>query len=223
MHYDTQTNHHGLRHDPFKALAVPRPIGWISTHSATGVRNLAPYSFFNAVSDRPPMVMFSSGGRKDSLANIEATGEFTCSLATFDLRHQMNLSSATVNAGVDEFDLAGLEAAPSRFVKPPRVARAPAAFECRHWKTVELPAAPGAKPSSTWQVVFGHVVGVYIDDSFIKDGLVDVGAFRPIARMGYMDYSVVTPETIFSLTRPLATADGSSASVTGEAWDGVYR
>ena len=223
MHYDTQNNRHGLRHDPFKALAVPRPIGWISTLSADGVRNLAPYSFFNAVSDHPPMVMFSSGGRKDSLANIEATGEFTCSLATWELRDAMNMSSAPVRRGVDEFDLAGLEAAASRFVKPPRVARSPAAFECIHWKTVELPAPEGSRSGTHYSVVFGRVVGIYIDDAVIKDGLVDVGAFRPIARMGYMDYSVVTPETLFALNRPLASDDGSTASVVVVPWDGVYR
>ena len=221
MHYDTDSNKHGLRHDPFKALIVPRPIGWISTVDGEGVRNLAPYSFFNAVSDRPPVVLFSSGGRKDSLANIEQTGEFTCSLATWDLREQMNLSSATVAPGVDEFELAGLEPAPSRFVKPPRVARSPAAFECRHWKTVELPAPAGSRTS--YSVVFGLVVGIYIDESYIKDGIVDVGAIRPLARMGYMDYSVVTPETIFSMNRPVVGADGKTASVSAETWDGVYR
>ncbi len=223
MHYDTDTNKHGLRHDPFKALIVPRPIGWISTLDGDGVRNLAPYSFFNAVSDRPPVVLFSSGGRKDSLANIEKTGEFTCSLATWDLREQMNLSSATVSPGVDEFELAGLEAAPSRFVKPPRVARSPAAFECKHWKTVELPAPADSGSRPTYSVVFGLVVGVYIDESYIRDGIVDVGAIRPLARMGYMDYSVVTPETIFAMNRPTVAADGRRATVSSETWDGVYR
>jgi flavin reductase (DIM6/NTAB) family NADH-FMN oxidoreductase RutF len=222
MHYDTETNRHGLRHDPFKALIVPRPIGWISTVDGKGVRNLAPYSFFNAISDRPPVVLFSSGGRKDSLRNIEETGEFTCSLAIWDLREQMNLSSATVAPGIDEFEVAGLEAAPSRFVKPPRVARSPAAFECRHWKTVEMPA-PDSPSRPTYSVVFGLVVGIYIDDAYVKDGIVDAGAMRPLARLGYMDYSVVTPETIFSMNRPAVAEDGKSASVNPEAWDGVYR
>lgn len=223
MHYDTETNRHGLRHDPFKALIVPRPVGWISTVDGNGVRNLAPYSFFNAVSDRPPVVLFSSGGRKDSLRNIEETGEFTCSLATWDLREQMNLSSATVPPGIDEFEVAGLETAPSRFVKPPRVARSPAAFECRLWKSVELPAPTDAGSRPTYTVVFGLVVGIYIDDAYVKDGIVDAGAMRPLARLGYMDYSVVTPESIFSMNRPVVGADGKSASANTEAWDGVYR
>lgn len=222
MHYETQENRHGLKHDPFKALMVPRPIGWVSTVNAQGVANLAPYSFFNAVSDRPPMVIFSSSGRKDSQTNIETSGEFTCSLATWDLRDAMNMSSAAVAPGVDEFALAGLEPAPSRLVKPPRVARSPAAFECRHWKTIQLPGDP-KRPEHVYSVIFGMVVAIYIDDAYIKDGIVDTGGMRPIARMGYMEYSVVTPETVFTMNRPTVGADGRTATVKTEAWDGVYR
>lgn len=218
MHYDTARNDHGLRFNPFKALVAPRPIGWIGTLGADGSRNLAPYSFFNAVSDHPPMVMFSSHGRKDSIANIEATGEFTCSLATWALREPMNLSSAAVRRGVDEFALAGLTPAPSRIVKAPRVAESPAALECRLWKVLELPSAG----REGYVVAFGHVVGVFIDDAFIRDGMVDTGAMRPIARQGYMEYSVVTPETVFALNRPEVSADGRNAAVAAE-WDGVYR
>lgn len=221
MHYDARTRDHGLAHDPFKALVAPRPIGWIGTVNAEGRANLAPYSFFNAVSDRPPMVMFSSGGRKDSLNNIVATGEFTCSLASWSLREAMNLSSAPVSPLVDEFELAHLQAAPSRYVKPPRVAAAPAALECRLWHMLALPAPPG-RPDAGYTVVFGEVVGIYIDDVFIRDGIVRTGEMRPIARMGYMEYSVVTPESVFALNRPLASADGLSASQP-VAWDGVYR
>ena len=222
MHYDTAQRDHGLPHDPFKALVVPRPIGWVSTIGKDGVANLAPYSFFNAVSDRPPMLMFSSGGTKDSLRNILDTGEFTCSIATWALREAMNLSSAPVAPGVDEFALAGLGKADSRWVRPPRVAESPAAFECRLWKTLPMPPhKPGAEPSYT--VIFGHVVGIYIDDAFIKDGLVQSGAMRPLARLGYLDYSVLTPESLFTLNRPLASEDGLRASVIAEPWDGVYR
>ena len=222
MHYDTALRNHGLKHDPFKALVVPRPVGWVATQDKAGVPNLAPYSFFNAVSDRPPMVMFSSGGYKDSLRNIEDTGEFTCSIASFELRDAMNLSSANVKPGVDEFVLAGLDAAPSSLVRPPRVARAPAALECKLWKTLPM---PGTKPGSvgTYTVVFGHVVGVYIADEFIKQGLVDTGAMRALARLGYMDYAVITPESMFTLNRPLATEDGLSAQAAPGAWNGVYR
>ena len=203
MFYETRHNTHGLRHDPFKALCVPRPIGWISTISKTGICNLAPYSFFNAVGERPTYVMFSSAGRKDSLTNIEDTGEFVCSLATYDLRFNMNMTSAAVAHGIDEFPIGELTAAASRLVRPPRVKESPAAFECKHWRTLELPALEAGKPS-TYSVVFGQVVGIYIDDAFIKDGLVDTGAMRPIARLGYMDYGVVNPENVFSIDRPTA-------------------
>lgn len=221
MHYATAERRehlkHGLRHDPFKAIVAPRPIGWISTVSATGVPNLAPYSFFNAVSDAPPMVMFSTVGRKDSLQNIEANGEFTCSVASQHLVDQMNLSSAAVAGEVNEYDLAGLATAPSLLVAPPRVAASPAALECRLWKTLALPGE-GAPI-----VVFGHVVAIYIDERVVTDGLLDTAAMRPLARMGYMDYAVVTPETTFTLNRPRVGDDRRSASVTPGPWDGIYR
>jgi flavin reductase (DIM6/NTAB) family NADH-FMN oxidoreductase RutF len=221
MHYDARKRDHGLAHDPFKALVAPRPIGWIGSVDAQGRANLAPYSFFNAVSDRPPMVMFSSGGHKDSLRNIEATGEFTCSLATWALRDAMNLSSATVAPQVDEFTLAGLPRAPSRFVRAPRVAASPAALECRLWKVQPLPA-PAGHPEHAYTVVFGEVIGIYIDDAYVRDGIVRTGEMRPIARMGYMEYAAVSPETVFALNRPVPAPDGLSAGVPAE-WDGLYR
>lgn len=222
MQYDTLTNQHGLKHDPFKALVTPRPIGWISTLSKTGVLNLAPYSFFNAVSDRPPMVMFSSFGRKDSLTNIEETGEFVCSIVSSELRDAMNMSSAAVNSDVDEFTLAGLSAAPSAYVKPPRVAEAPAALECRYWKTVPLPIPPGRNKPVYW-MVFGEVVGIYIDDRYIRDGMFDLAAVQPLARLGYMDYSVVSADSMFTLNRPVVDEGGASATLVPGPWDGVYR
>lgn len=222
MHYATTARAPGLAHDPFKALAVPRPIGWIATVDSAGVPNLAPYSFFNAISDRPPMVMFSTGGTKDSLRNILATGEFTCSIANQALTDAMNLSSAPVAPGVNEFGLAGLDAAPSMLVKPPRVAQAPAAFECRLWKTIELPL-PAGKGGVAYTMVIGEVVAVYIDDRYIRDGIVDTGAMRPLARLGYMDYAVVGAESMFTLNRPTASADGQRAEVQPGPWDGVYR
>ena len=206
MFYDSVENKHGLRHDPFKQLVVPRPIGWISTISTDGVVNLAPYSFFNAVGDNPHYVMFSSSGRKDSLVNAEQTGEFVCSLATYELRDQMNTSSADVGSGVDEFKLSGLTAAASHFVKPPRVAESPAALECRYHTTVVLPGAPGSnKPANA--IVIGQVVGIYIDDKLITDGLVDIGAAQPISRLGYFDYGVLRSEAIFSILRPQVADD----------------
>ena len=208
MHYATAERKahtkHGLRHDPFKALVAPRPIGWITTVSESGVVNLAPYSFYNAVSEQPKMVMFSSTGRKDSLRNIETTGEFTCSVVSHELAAAMNLSSAGVASDVSEYALAGLATAPSLVVRPPRVEAAPAALECRLWKTIELPHGD-ADP--THYVVFGEVVALFIDDRIVKDGRVDTAAMRPVARMGYMDYVVVTPETSFTLVRPPIAVD----------------
>ena len=231
MHYPTSARAPGLMFDPFKALAVPRPIGWIASLDRDGRPNLAPYSFFNAISDRPPMVMFSSGGRKDSLRNVLDTGEFTCSIAHWDLRDAMNLSSAAVAPGVDEFALAGLAAAPSLLVKPPRVAQAPAAFECRLWQTLDLPAPPARAGTGTsakappegYTLVIGEVVAIYIDDAYIDQGIVQTGRMRPLARLGYMDYAVVTPETLFTMNRPQASADGSTAQVQPGPWDGIYR
>lgn len=223
MHYLTAERRehlkHGLRHDPFKALVVPRPIGWISTVSRDGVLNLAPYSFFNAVQDAPPMVMFASNGKKDSLRNVEATGEFTCSLVSQPLADRMNLTSATVASDVSEYDLSGLATAPSTVVKPPRVADSPAALECRLWKVVTLPGSP----DNVHYVAFGEVVAIFIDDRFVNDGIVDTAAMRPVARLGYMDYAVVTAETSFTLVRPKVDQGGRSAQVSSTPWDGVFR
>lgn len=226
MHYRADARPASLKHDPFKALVVPRPIGWVGTVDAQGRPNLAPYSFFNAVSDRPPMLMFSSGGTKDTLANILATGEFTCSLAGEAQRDAMNLSSAPVNHGINEFALAGLAEAPSIAVRPPWVGGAPAAFECRLWRTIDLPAPPGRPgkpPPVGYTMVIGEVVAVHIDDALIHDGIVDTGRMRALARLGYMDYAVLGPETLFTLNRPTASADGTQAELLPGPWDGVYR
>ncbi|MCB1381024.1 MAG: flavin reductase family protein [Alphaproteobacteria bacterium] len=189
MFYDAIRNDHGLEVDPFKALVVPRPIGWISTLSTEGVANLAPYSFFNAMSQDPHYVVFGSGPRKDSLRNIEATGEFAVNLATFDLRDQMNASSATVAPYVDEFDLARLTKAPCRMIKAPRVAESPACLECRLFKVIDLPDEQGRAND---HLAIGRVIGVHIDDRFIETGRVNTAAMRPIARLGYSEYATVT-------------------------------
>lgn len=213
MFYDAIANAHGLRRDPFKALVVPRPIGWISTLSESGVVNLAPYSYFNAVATNPHVVMFSSGGRKDSMRNAEATGEFVCNLATWELREQMNATSAEVAAETDEMALAGLEAAPSQLVRPPRVKASPVALECRYLQTIRIADLEGT-PSDN-HVVFGQVVGIHIDDGCIVDGLVDVTRLRPVARLGYMDYAVV--ETLFSMERPGPEAEPTPRRSAGHA------
>ncbi|MBV1693651.1 MAG: flavin reductase family protein [Hyphomicrobiales bacterium] len=221
MYYDAIENRHGLRHDPFKALIVPRPIGWISTTSKAGVANLAPYSFFNAVGDRPHYVVIGSGGVKDTLRNIQEQGEFVCNLATYELRGHMNITSATVPYGVDEFKLGGLTAARCEQVAPPRVKEAPAAFECRVHQIVPLPGV--GRYEGTYHLVIGLVVGVHIEDRFIKDGLVDTAAMQPIARLGYMDYAVVTPQSVFSINRPDVDSAGNVVAPAPAAWDGKYR
>ena len=200
MHYDVTANDHGLRHDPFKAIVAPRPIGWITSMSASGAINTAPYSFFNAVSDRPHMVVFSSDGRKDSVTFVEETGEFTCSFPSFDLRERLNATSAPLPRGESEMAFAGLTPAPSRFVAPPRIAEAAAALECRWLQTVPLVPLEGGE--AKYHLVVAQVVGIYIDDRFIVDGLVDTAAMKPIMRAGYHDYFTVTPEDRFSMTRP---------------------
>ena len=203
MYYEPARNDHGLPRDPFKSLIVPRPIGWISTVSRDGVLNLAPYSFFNGVSTGPAIVMFAPGGAregaalKDSRRNAEETGEFVVNLATEALKDEMNASSADVGPEVDEFALAGLEMLPSERVRPPRVKGAPAHLECTYLKTIELPCDD---PASTNAIVLGEVVGVHIDESVITDGFVDIGKIRPLARLGYMDYTVV--DNVFTMLRP---------------------
>ena len=201
IHFYEPASGHGLPHDPFKAIVGPRPIGWVSTLGTAGVPNLAPYSFFNAVSESPPIIVFSSSGHKDSLANVEATGEFVWNMATRALAEAMNASSAAVPPEIDEFTLAGLETAPSRLVAPPRVAASPAALECRLLQVV-APHDLDGQPIAC-RLVIGQVVGVHIDRAFLRDGLFDTGAAHPIMRAGYRDdYVEATPETMFKMKRP---------------------
>lgn len=187
-----------LPHDPFKALIAPRPIGWVSTLSQSGAANLAPYSFFNAVCDTPPIIVFSSNGPKDSMTFAGETREFVWNMPTYALRDQMNATSAPLPRGDNEFSFAHLEMAPSRLVKPPRVAASPAALECKVSDLYQLKDMHGA-PTQNY-LVFGQVVGVHIDEAFIKDGIVDTAAMQPIARCGYMNYAVV--DKMFALMRP---------------------
>jgi flavin reductase (DIM6/NTAB) family NADH-FMN oxidoreductase RutF len=198
MYYDPRREKHGLRHSPVTALVVPRPIGWISTISPAGIVNLAPYSFFNLISGYPPWVIFASAPRKHSQMNAEASGEFVFNLATWDLREQMNASSAEFPDGISEPETVGLKMMPSRAVKPPRVAASPVAIECKYYKTVELIGSDGKANRSS--LVIGEVVGIYIDDAVIVDGMVDITRMRPIARLGYMDYCVV--DEFFTMPRP---------------------
>lgn len=179
-HFYRPAEGHGLPHDPFNAIVGPRPIGWISSLGADGSRNLAPYSFFNAFNYTPPIVGFSSVGRKDSVANLEATGEFVWNLVSRDLAEQMNHTSTADS--VDEWERAGLEAAPSTVVAPPRVAASPVSFECRVTQTLRLRDQHGGDIDA-W-MTFGEVVGVHIDEAFLVDGVYDTALARPVLRAG---------------------------------------
>jgi flavin reductase (DIM6/NTAB) family NADH-FMN oxidoreductase RutF len=192
---------HGLSHDPFNAIIAPRPIGWISTISAAGEVNLAPYSFFNAFNYVPPVIGFSSIGWKDTLANAKETGEFCWNLATRALDQQMNLTCAPAPKGVDEFDVAGLTHAPSRLVAPPRVLESPVNFECRVSQIIQLETAAGAKVE-TW-LVMGEVVAVHIDRELVAGGVYETARARPILRCGRLgDYVEITGDTLFEMRRP---------------------
>jgi len=186
------------------ALVLPRPIAWISSINHEGVANLAPFSFSGMVSQSPPMVMFCAnathldGGEKDTLTNVRATGEFVFNIATFDLRDQMNASSAQLERGRDEFDAVGLEKAASRIVKPPRVARSPISLECKVVTIIDLPMdeATGQRNCAT----IGRIVGVHVKQALIRDGKIDIMESRPLARLGYLDYATCTD--VFTMTRP---------------------
>ena len=201
MHFYEPRHGHGLPHDPFNAIVGPRPIGWISTQDADGVRNLAPYSFFNAFNYVPPIVGFASIGAKDTLRNAEQTGEFVWNLVTRPLAEAMNQTCAAVGPAVDEFVLGGLTPAPSRLVKPPRVAESPVAFECRVTQVLRLQGADGA-PVDTW-LTLGEVVAVHIDRALLKDGVYDTGASQTVLRGGGpADYFEVASAQRFRMFRP---------------------
>ncbi len=200
MFYRPENNDHGLPHNPFKAIVSPRPIGWISTLSADGIANLAPYSFFNALCDSPPMVMFASTGQKpdqpkgkDSLANILATKEFAVNIVSYALREPMNQSAASFAADEDEFEAVGLTKAAGKAIRAPHVAEAPAVLECKLYKIIDLPGAANS-------MVIGEVVGVHMKDDFIVNGRFDVTKYQPLSRLGYMDYAAV--EDVFELVKP---------------------
>ena len=198
MYYDTAKNNHGLPCNPFKALTVPRPIGWISTVSKDGIGNLSPYSYFNGLSYNPPFVMFSAGNKvngskKDSVLNAEETGEFVVNVSTWDTRHQMNDTSWIMESETDELLETGLTPISSTNVKPKRVAESPVHFECKYHQTIELPGKEGFH-----HVVIGQVIGIHIKDEFITDdGIVDVLKMKIIARLGYNDYTLI--EKTFSI------------------------
>lgn len=209
MFYETGRDDHGLPYSPIKACVLPRPIGWISTMDAAGRVNLAPFSFFNLVSERPPLVMFcpngphAEGGEKDSLRNLRDRGEFVVSLATFELRHAVNASAAPLARDVDEFEAAGVTPEPAALVAPPRVKESPLHLECRLERILELPGEMAGIPN---HMVLGQVVGVQVRDDAIVDGMIRPERLRAISRLGYMDYAVV--ERTFTMPRPTVASGG---------------
>jgi flavin reductase (DIM6/NTAB) family NADH-FMN oxidoreductase RutF len=212
--YETAKNNHGLPFNPFKSCVVPRPIGWVSTISHDGIVNLAPFSMFNQMNYDPPIVFFSganrpgTGQRKDSVTNAEETGEFVVNMATYELREKVSTTAQFVDPTVDEFELAGLTKLSSNLVRPPRVAESPIHLECRYHGTWTLPAN---RRHSAHHVVVGEVVGIHIRDDVIgADGKIDIKKVRPLARLGYMDYTSVTE--VFTMQ-----AKGNAAGQIGEA------
>ena len=200
MFYKPNFRPESLPHDPFKAIVSPRPIGWISTINKDGSANLAPYSFFNAIGDKPPMVIFSKTGpklglkeEKDSVVNIRDTGEFAVNFVSFDLTDQMNISSQHFSHGEDEFVLADLEKGVSEIITAPFVKAAPAAFECKLYKEIELPGEDQI-------AIIGEVKGIHLNDEYLKDGIFDVTLYKPLARLGYRDYAVI--DELITLKRP---------------------
>jgi flavin reductase (DIM6/NTAB) family NADH-FMN oxidoreductase RutF len=201
LHFYEPANGHGLRHDPFGAIVAPRPIGWISSRSANGHVNLAPYSFFNGFNYHPPIIGFSSVAWKDSVANIQETGEFVWNLATMDLARQMNATAAHVAREVDEFEIAGLTPVPGKLVNVPRVAESPVSFECKLTQIIQLQGADGRKVQG-W-LTLGEVVAVHIDKSMIKDGVYQTALARPIVRAGRRgDYFEIKQDAMFEMVRP---------------------
>lgn len=198
MFYRTDTNDHGLPHDPFKAIVSPRPIGWISTRALDGRVNLAPYSFFNAISDKPKLVMFSSVGMKDSASFAIESGEFVANLATAPLAMALNRSSAPAPRGVSEFAISGLTEADCEIVAAPRVLESPAALECRVSQSF-APIGLDGRPSENVMVI-GEVVGIHIDERILRDGMVSMELAEPLSRLGYLDYAVT--REVFQMRRP---------------------
>ncbi|MGE4482638.1 flavin reductase family protein [Acidocella sp.] len=192
---------HGLKHDPFNAMIGPRPIGWVSTKGKDGSVNLAPYSFFNAFCYTPPIIGFSSIGRKDTLRNIEESGEFVWNLTDRELAQAMNMSSADAPYGTDEFELAGLEKAPAKLVAPPMVAAAGVNFECKLSEIVTLKNAAGTACGAF--LVLGEVVGIHINPVLLREGVFDTFKAGIVLRAGGASaYAEIAPESRFDMKRP---------------------
>ena len=183
---------HGLPHNPFYAIVTPRPIGWISTRGQYG-DNLAPYSFFNAVASDPPQVVFASNGTKDSLTNIRATGVFAVNIVSEALMAAMNQTSAILPLGTDEFTRAGLTKADCQTINCPYVAASPAVLECKMTQIIQLDGQDN-------HLIIGAVSGIHIADECLVGGRFDVTRFHPVARLGYLDYTIV--REVVAMDRP---------------------
>lgn len=224
MFYETEKNDHGLARPPFKSIAVPRPIGWISTLDADGRPNLAPYSQFTNVTFDPPYILVSvnttpENKRKDTTNNIERTGEFVHNMVTYDLMEKMNITAAPFPPGVDEFEEAGLTKAESVLVKPYRVAESPVQLECKYVQTIRL---PGTSCVGSADIIIGKVVGVHIKDEFImEDGKLDMLKIKPLARMGYSDYTYV--DKLITVEPSAAAGDSGDRSLGLEGATGAFN
>ncbi len=204
MFYQTKKNDHGLKYNPFKSCIVPRPIAWITTISNDGYDNCAPYSFFNGVASDPPMIMFANNGPspqnngpKDTFSNIKANNQFVVNISTYASKDEMNKTCAPLARGKSEIDMASLEVIESILVKPKSLKISPINMECELYKIIDLPVD---KENEYNGIIVGRVLGININDNFIKDGKIDIQKIKPLARLGYMDYSVV--DNFFEMNRP---------------------
>tara|TARA_Y100001934_G_C12334819_1_gene767021 strand:- start:335 stop:991 length:657 start_codon:yes stop_codon:yes gene_type:complete len=203
MFYETKKNNHGLKYNPFKSCIVPRPIAWITTTNDDGSYNCAPYSFFNGIAADPPMVMYATNGKqpmgnhKDSISNIRRNGEFVVNVVPFDAKDKMNETTAPLQPNESEIEVAKLEILESKIVTPARLKISPIHMECKVYKIIDLPTL---KSNEYNGMVLGSVIGIHINDEVIDDGKVNLDKIKPLARLGYLDYSVV--DNIFEMHRP---------------------
>jgi flavin reductase (DIM6/NTAB) family NADH-FMN oxidoreductase RutF len=192
------------------SAVVPRPIAWVSSLGASGQPNLAPFSFFNAVCGKPPLLAFAPGMRlpkksaaagqpgavpKDTLRNIRETGEFVINLVPYQLAEAMNLTSGDYDTSVDEFEVANVASAPSKIVRPRRVAESPVSFECKLYKILDFNPEPEGG-----SLVIGEIVSIQIDEHHMKEGRIHRDSLDLIGRMGGMQYTRTTQR--FEMVRP---------------------
>jgi flavin reductase (DIM6/NTAB) family NADH-FMN oxidoreductase RutF len=211
MFYEPDKNNHGLRFNPFKSICVPRPIAWVSSLSVDGVPNLAPFSQFTNLSFDPPMVVISARFGTDTARNVNATSEFVVNMATYELKDAVNATSAVVPSEIDEAALAGLEMVPSMLVKPKRVAASPVQMECKLYSSIVI---PGRLEDHGHNLIIGRVVGIHVKDEVLRDGRIDITRIRPLARMGYLDYTSV--QEVFTMPPP----DGPNAEQSRRGLEG---